>query len=258
MENNQQSFIKTIRQALGKTSPGSASDLFGPPPENRDEQLNAYLNKSVSERRDLLELFIEQANLAHISVTQVNTPLEAGLSIRELIQNSEPEWGDKKRVIAWHHPVIEQSDLEKRLSEDGVEFIVSRGSDKPDALERDEIRKKLIQSYVGITSADFCVAQSATLVMKTRPHQPRAVSLVPSIHIAVITADQIVESLKELYFRLKWDQEEQAQGIGNCMTFISGPSKTADIELQMVFGAHGPKQLHVYVITDVLTAPSHQ
>jgi len=94
------------------------------------------------------------------------------------------------------------------------------------------------------------VAGSATLVMRTRPDQPRAVSLVPSIHVAVITLDQIIESLEELYFRLNWDPKEQAEGLTNCMTFISGPSKTGDIELVMVHGAHGPRQLIVYVITD--------
>ena len=141
-------------------------------------------------------------------------------------------------------------ELEETLKKDDVDVFITKGSDKPDDVERKKNRTKLIQSYIGITSADFCVAQSATLVMRTRPNQPRAVSLVPSIHVAVIKIDQIIESLKELYFRLKWDEKEKEQGLTNCMTFISGPSKTADIELEMVFGAHGPRQLYVYVVAD--------
>jgi len=84
--------------------------------------------------------------------------------------------------------------------------------------------------------------------MRTQSSQPRAVSLVPAIHVDVIREDQIIESLEELYFRLKWDPDEQEKGLTSCMTFISGPSKTGDIELQMVFGAHGPKQLHICVV----------
>lgn len=250
MGTNQQSFIQTVRQALGRSSDLTASELFGTSLENPGKELDYYLNRSIEDRQSLLDIFIEQAQLVHMQVTQVDTPLQAGLSIRELIQNSDPEWGNRKSIMSWQHPLIEQLGLEKALKEDDVDFFISHGSEVPDDQQRDDIRNKLIQSYIGITSADFCVAQSATLVMRTQPDQPRALSVVPSIHVAVITADQIVESLKELYFRLKWDPGETKKGLGNCMTFISGPSKTADIELQMVFGAHGPKQLHVYVITE--------
>ena len=105
----------------------------------------------------------------------------------------------------------------------------------------------MIQSYIGVTAADFCIADTATLVMRTRPGQARSVSLVPSVHVAVISLDQILEDLAELYYRLKWDPREK--DLTNAMTFISGPSKTADIELVMVHGAHGPREVTVVVIT---------
>lgn len=242
-------FITTLQKALGKPLSSAPADLPVTPVEDIDKKLNAYTHKSKAEQNKLVALFMEQARLVHIEVTQVKDAAEAGLCICELVKNTDPEWGDKKSVIAWHHPLIEQLDLEKNLNKDNVDLFITRGSDKPDDGERKKIRARLIQSYIGITSADFCVAQSATLVMRTRPDQPRAVSLVPSIHVAVIQADQMIESLKELYFRLKWDPKEKEEGLTNCMTFISGPSKTADIELEMVFGAHGPRQLHVYVIS---------
>jgi L-lactate dehydrogenase complex protein LldG len=250
MENSRKEFIRTIQQALGKSSSPVSSDLFEAPTADLDAQLNSYLNKTRSEQEALLDLFIEQAELVHVKVTTVETSLEAGSAIRELVHSTEPEWGDKKQVIAWQHPLVEQLDLEGSLKKDGIDLFITKGSDKPDSAERDDIRRELIRSYIGITAADFCVAQSATLVMRTRSGQPRAVSIVPSIHVAVITIDQILESLEELYFRFKWDRKEKELGLTNCMTFISGPSKTADIELQMVFGAHGPRQLYVYVIVN--------
>jgi L-lactate dehydrogenase complex protein LldG len=93
------------------------------------------------------------------------------------------------------------------------------------------------------------MADTASLVMRTRPGQARSVSLVPSIHIAVIGIDQILADLKELVALLKWDAGYRTEGLTNCMTFISGPSKTADIEATMVHGAHGPREVHIYVIT---------
>ncbi len=252
MDNNQQDFIKTIQKALGKSSPPALvdpSELFGTRPDNFKDQLNTYTNKSKPDREVLLDLFIEQAELIHMKVIPVENLSFASLAIQELVQNTEPEWGNKKSIIAWQHPLIDQLKIEETLSGDDVAVFTTRTSNKPDSEERKKIRAQLLQSYIGITSADFCVAQSATLVLRTRSNQPRAVSLVPSIHVAVIRMDQIIESLKELYFWLKWDPEEEETGLTNCMTFISGPSKTGDIELVMVDGAHGPRQLLVYVIT---------
>jgi len=252
MDNNQHDFIKTIQQALGKSSPPALpaqSELFGTRPEDFNNRLNAYINKNKSDQKALLDLFIEQAELINMKVIPVESISLASLDILELVQNTKPEWGSKKSVIAWQHPLIDQLNLKETLEQEGVEVFTTRGSNRSDSRKREKIRSQLLQSYIGITSADFCVAQSATLVLRTRPDQPRAVSIVPSIHVAVIRLDQIIENLKELYFRLKWDPEEKKLGLTNCMTFISGPSKTADIELVMVYGAHGPRQLLVYVIT---------
>ena len=92
------------------------------------------------------------------------------------------------------------------------------------------------------------MADTASLVMRTRPGQARSASLVPSIHVAVIYLEQIILDLKELYALLQWDPEVKKEGLTNCMTFISGPSKTADVEATMVHGAHGPREVHIFVI----------
>jgi L-lactate dehydrogenase complex protein LldG len=110
-------------------------------------------------------------------------------------------------------------------------------------------RKHAEGAFIGITAADYCIAETATLSMKTRPGQPRCVSLLPSIHIAVIRIEQILSNLNELYMLLKWNPIERAEGITRCMTFITGPSKTADIEATLVHGAHGPRELTIFVLT---------
>ncbi len=255
---NEQEFIMTLQRALGKpVGPvrEAPTGLFDTRPADHENLLAAYLNKTQTHRNRLLDTFIAQAGLINMQVFPVKNTAEAGLGIQELIAQTQPEWGTQKSVTAWHHPLIDQLNLGERLADEDVTLYTTRSSTPVDAILRQELRQHLIQSYMGITSADFCVAQSATLVMRTRPDQPRAVSLVPSIHVAVITLDQIMESLEELYFRLNWDPKEQADGLTNCMTFISGPSKTGDIELVMVHGAHGPRQLITYVITDPIITP---
>jgi len=84
--------------------------------------------------------------------------------------------------------------------------------------------------------------------MKTRLGQPLHVSLLPSIHMAVIRLEQILENLKEFYTLLKWDPRQQTEGLTHTMTLISGPSKTADIEATLVHGAHGPRELVIFVL----------
>ena len=156
--------------------------------------------------------------------------------------------------MTWQHPLIERLNLLDSLAAEKVALSVTdldatqlEGFSEEE--KREQLRKQVIESYIGITSADFCMADTATLVMRTRPGQARSVSLVPSIHIGVIYLNQIIWDLKELYALLNFDSEAQKEGLTNCMTFISGPSKTADVEATMVQGAHGPREVYVYVIT---------
>jgi L-lactate dehydrogenase complex protein LldG len=115
--------------------------------------------------------------------------------------------------------------------------------------EREDQRREISASYIGVTAADFCLADTATIVLRNRPGQPRTVALVPSIHVAVVTLDQVIADMKELFALLQWDERFKQEGLTRYMSFISGPSKTGDIEAIMVHGAHGPKEVRLYVVT---------
>jgi L-lactate utilization protein LutC len=92
---------------------------------------------------------------------------------------------------------------------------------------------------VGITSADYALADTGSLVIFT---EPRLLSLLPPCHIAVIEESQIVASLDDV-FRL--------HPVPGSMVVITGPSRTADIEMRLVRGVHGPGEIHVIIIEDV-------
>jgi len=254
---NQNQFIRKIRSALGNTSSRNAypDGLFADsPPKGADKALHRIKNRTGRERQKLLEGLMVEAEAINLNVIPKKSPALVTADITRLVMEKNPEWGDKKSVVAWRHPLIDKLDLKNALAKQDIPVYFIEMNDGEDSMSHDSLprrsmRERVIGSYIGVTSADFCIAESATMVMKTRPGQARSVSLVPSIHIAVIRMEQIIASLKELYTILKWDAKERAEGLTNCMTFISGPSKTADIEATMVHGAHGPREVFLYVIT---------
>ena len=245
---NQEEFIHRIKMALGKPLAESRikTELFS---REISAETRAVLERiktrTAEDRKKLLEILMEAAEPINLKVIPANDVGSVAAAITELVRDKDPEWGNPKSVAAWQHPLIESLSLPGALSEQRVPVFFS-DVNGPD---RDTLRQHIVDSYIGITSADFCMADSATLVMRTRPGQARTVSLLPSIHVAVIELDQIIADLKELYALIKWDPHKVEEGVTNCMTFISGPSKTADIEATMVHGAHGPREVYIYVVT---------
>ncbi len=251
-------FISRIRSALGHSSDRrrNAPSLFaGRSTAEIGNILDRIKNRSTAERQQLLNTLIEMAEPINLNVIVLKDPPSVTAAIADFIRNKDPEWGNQKRVVAWKHPLIESLNLPEALADQNVPIYTAElSNDEADQIlaekERERLRKHIIDSYIGITSADFCMAETASLVTRTRAGQARSVSLVPSIHIAVIQLNQIIADLKELYALIKNDTEGHGEGLTNCMTFISGPSKTADVEATMVHGAHGPREVYVYVITD--------
>lgn len=94
---------------------------------------------------------------------------------------------------------------------------------------------------VGITTVQAAIAETGTLVLDSTQERHRLISLVPPVHIAIVDASKIYETLGEvLAFIHKND-------ISPAVTFITGPSRTADIELTLTVGVHGPQELYVII-----------
>ena len=108
---------------------------------------------------------------------------------------------------------------------------------------RDELRDLCASADIGITSADYLLADTGSLVMLSSPQEARLVSLLPPAHIAVVPRDRILTGLDELFTVLP-DPAMQTSS----MVLITGPSRTADIEQILVRGVHGPGQITVILV----------
>jgi L-lactate dehydrogenase complex protein LldG len=103
----------------------------------------------------------------------------------------------------------------------------------------------LFDCDLGVTGAQWAVAETGTLVLESDAERHRLASLVPSAHVALVEARQVRQTLGEV---LQAINERGAGGLSRAVTFITGPSRTSDIELTLAIGVHGPAELYVVVI----------
>ena len=97
---------------------------------------------------------------------------------------------------------------------------------------------------VGVTGAFAGIAETGTLMVVSGPDTPASTSLLPETHVAVLAAGHVVAHMEEA-----WDLARCAFGqFPRAINFISGPSRTGDIEQQLVLGAHGPYRVHIVIV----------
>jgi L-lactate dehydrogenase complex protein LldG len=107
----------------------------------------------------------------------------------------------------------------------------------------EEFKEELFQIDAAITTTIGAIAETGAIVLWPDKKEPRLMSLVPPVHIAVLEADNIYNSFCEIIQTQDWPGRMPTNAL-----LISGPSKTADIEMTLAFGVHGPKELIVLII----------
>jgi len=113
----------------------------------------------------------------------------------------------------------------------------------PYETEIEAFKDRLFTIDAGITPVAGAIADPGALILWPSEKEPRLMSLVPSIHIAVLEADKIFSSFLEAMQEEKWSTKMPTN-----VVLISGPSKTADIEMTLAFGVHGPRELIVLIL----------
>ncbi|MCF8368226.1 MAG: lactate utilization protein [Bacteroidales bacterium] len=105
--------------------------------------------------------------------------------------------------------------------------------------------EKLLGLDAGITQCELLVARFGSILISSKQISGRRLNVYPETHIVIARSDQIVFELKEAINHMK---EKYGKHLPSMMTFITGPSRTADIEKTLVMGAHGPKELYLLLI----------
>ena len=187
----------------------------------------------IGVEEDLVERFALEVNAVGGEAVVVADLAAAGRELHRLIAEA-----GARSAVCWKHELLARLGLRQLLAGPGVAMhdYDSLANSPPVAQ-----RRLLLACDVGITSCDCAIAETGTLMVLARPSQERVTSLLPPMHIALVERKQIVPDLIDAFDLLK-------PTLPSNTTFITGPSKTGDIELQLTTGVHGPGKWRVIVI----------
>jgi Uncharacterized conserved protein len=203
--------LENIRRSLGRTdqTPLSLRPAIYESrlPESTDSEIERFLG--------------EIKKLSGIGQKLSSSEIESALKTLVTEQNI-------RKATVWDTPSLKQLEIAKILQTLNVELV------PPNADKHDMARCDL-----GITEADFILPETGTLVLRSSSEKPRAVSLLPRIHLAIVHPEILRADMHQVFAEAK---------DSHYLVFITGPSRTADIELTVTLGVHGPKNLYVWMI----------
>jgi len=205
-----------LRQSLHRQGPPEPAALMQL--EQRMAQPKAYAQPHLDE--DLTQGFITKLKAVHVTIEQVNTlkavanAVTGYLHAQSLPQHLLMSQDDLTASIAWP----EQLHIEHRPAED--------------------------KDRVTLTGAFAAVAETGSVVLLSGPDSPTTLNFLPEDHIVLVREEQIVAYMEDMWARLR----KQGLGLPRTINFITGPSKTADVEQTIHYGAHGPRRLHIILV----------
>ena len=233
-ESAREEMLSRIKGALGSERPSAPLAV-----SDDDEQSARRINEKCDEKRgDLITQFEKELRAigGHFySAADADAACEYVLRLAPA--------GTK--TVGWDCQIIREIGLADSFKQAGVEFV----SDAKEKAAGDFLQRA-IEADVGVTAVDYALADTATLVVLTGRGRARVASLLPPIHVALVRPAQIISGLSDLFPLLRAEKDFSNQSMSSAVTFITGPSRTADIELTLVVGVHGPQHLHVILLND--------
>jgi L-lactate dehydrogenase complex protein LldG len=210
--------ITKVRAALGRTEPLRDA----PTPPAYDDPNTRLVQSDIG----LPELFASRAAANKMEVDLVHTDDLRSKLIEYLRANH------CRRVALPVSPLLEKLEVPRQLRDAG--FDVQRW---------DQMTLDALYDFdCSVTDVYCAVAETGSLVMRAAAGHGRALSLVPPIHIAVLEPKNFVPDLVDLFDKLS------KEGTGSAVSIVTGPSKTSDIEMNLVIGVHGPCKVKLFVL----------
>jgi len=208
--------LTNVRSALGRS---------GPLPAARAEEMRAYLAQRPPGPRpqsdwNPTERFRERALALESTLDEAETMASVPEAVaRYLTANNLP-----MRAVVW--PQL--AEMNWKAAGINAEVRTAEGGD-----------------LVGITASFCAIAETGTLLLLSGASTPGSTSLLPETHIAIVPTARIVKGMEDAWALVRAERGQ----LPRATNFISGPSRTADIEQTLVLGAHGPYRVHIVLVS---------
>jgi L-lactate dehydrogenase complex protein LldG len=203
--------IESIRRSLGRT-----------------DQTPLSLRPSIYAARQTLsidseiETFLNEVKkLSGVGQKLTSADLDSALKTLVTEQNI-------RKATVWETPRLRQLGITEILNSLGVELVSPNAN-----------KHEMALCDLGITEADYLLPETGTIVLHSSAEKPRAVSLLPRVHLAIVRPEMLRADMHQVFAEAK---------NRHYLVFITGPSRTADIELTVTLGVHGPKSLYIWML----------
>ena len=235
---SREAFLARVRQALHAGQQSHHAE-----PECAE---NGEVVSLVAEGEDLAARLQRELEGVGGSVARVRHSAEATQYITRLAEEKGAEV-----VVRWQSDLLDTLEIDDALQAGGANVHTASPASEAEAADRrQELRELLARADLGLSGVDAVIAETGTLMLTARPGQMRGVSLLPPVHVAVARTDQIVATFADALRTARQTGEDVQHNLTSCISFVTGPSRTGDIELKLTVGVHGPGELHLVLLDE--------
>ncbi len=229
---DRQSFFSGLRKNIKTPLGGKAKRV-----ENPMDGLFTERETTAEERSELRKRFIDEWTTLGGKAFAVKDRNELVQALKGILQERNIQ-----KAMRWDHPELEKLKLEEAFLD--VQSMVTKW---PLANTYSEWIGKAAAMEAGIVWADMAMAETGTIVLPASVSQPTSVCILPSTLIAIFTTAQLVDGFSAVIQTFK---KRYGTKLPTTTTFITGPSRTTDIEMVLTIGVHGSKYVYAFILDE--------
>ncbi len=217
-------FLDNIRHRAqtGRYKPTHAPDVAWTPGEAPRE--SAFIEDPPAR-------FVEELDALGGHGVRVATMEEAGEYVLDLARSREA-----KLLVRWDVEELEQLGVDGPLAEEGVEVVLWR--------DLEDFREVTARADIGLSTAEWAVADTGSLVFTSGIGKGRTVTLLPPTYVAVLPAERVLRTVPEAVSKYA----QAGEALPANVVFHTGPSRSGDIQMEIFVGMHGPGDVHVILV----------